>query len=268
MPTSINGYPVLSGWGSSLLGRFRVPGTRKSVYLREDVAPVFLALLSEIDKTVLDLDRGPLDGFARRPSRYTYRWSNHASGTAIDFRYDVLKADRRRHMTDSQRRQMKALLNKYVVRNGAFKKKLFIWGGDWRAVDEMHIEIARGVSTSDIKKAMTQLGINSDGTFKKPGALPPKPKPNPNLPTVSLANVQPGKTSVGVKVVQQALAKEGLLAKSDVSTKNVGFFGPRTKAAYQKWQIRCGYRGSDADGIPGAASLKLLGNKHGFRVVK
>lgn len=268
MPTSINGYPVLSGWGDNRLKKFTVPGTRKSVWLRADIAPVILAFLSEVDKTVLDLDKGPLDGFVRRPSRYNTRWSNHASGTAIDFRYDVLKADRRRHMTRIQTRQMQALLNKYVVKTGLRKKRLFIWGGDWRAVDEMHLEIALGVSVSDVKKAMEQLGIRADGTFKKTPSPVGQPKPNPNLPLVSLANVKPGKVSADVKVVQKALVKEGLLPTGSVTTKPVALFGPRTKEAYAKWQRRCGYTGADADGVPGATTLKLLGNKHGFRVVK
>jgi hypothetical protein len=44
--------------------------------------------------------------------------------------------------------------------------------------------------------------------------------------------------------------------------------GPLTRAAYKKWQQKLGFRGADADGIPGFTSLKRLGAKHGFGVVR
>lgn len=66
-----------------------------------------------------------------------------------------------------------------------------------------------------------------------------------------------------VKLVEKALAKEGLLAKK-LSTD--GSFGTATTAAYKDWQKRCGYRGRDADGKPGIASLRTLGVKYGFTV--
>ena len=48
----------------------------------------------------------------------------------------------------------------------------------------------------------------------------------------------------------------------------VGYFGPRTRAAYAKWQQALGLHGADANGIPGYTSLKKLGDKYGFRVVR
>lgn len=36
---------------------------------------------------------------------------------------------------------------------------------------------------------------------------------------------------------------------------------------YKAWQIKLGYTGADADGIPGKATLTALGDRHGFRVV-
>jgi peptidoglycan hydrolase-like protein with peptidoglycan-binding domain len=38
-----------------------------------------------------------------------------------------------------------------------------------------------------------------------------------------------------------------------------GLFGAMTQDAYRAWQRRCGFRGSDADGIPGKISLQRLG---------
>jgi len=272
MPISINKFPVLSGYSDARLALVNVPGTKKRVRLRKDIAAIFQAILSEIDKTVVDLDGGPLDGFARRQARAADAWSNHASGTAVDFRYDIFPADRRRHMSKAQTDQMHRLLKKYVAKKGGTSKKIFIWGGDWtvgKYIDEMHLEIARGVTVDDVHLAMQQIGINADGTFKKkPAPVPTPVKPPVPRPLVEVHNVQPGDNNTDVRVVQAALVKAGLLAKIHLGPGPKGIFGPKTKEAYRKWQIKCGYRGADADGKPGLESLTLLGNKYGFKTVK
>lgn len=66
-------------------------------------------------------------------------------------------------------------------------------------------------------------------------------------------------------IVEKALKAEGLLAAAYVD----GSFGSKTVTAYARWQrspAGGGYTGSDADGIPGKASLRLLGARHGFTV--
>jgi hypothetical protein len=68
-----------------------------------------------------------------------------------------------------------------------------------------------------------------------------------------------------VRVVEWALLQEGLLPKKYASD---GSFGTTTIRAYAKWQRRLGYRGNDADGIPGLQSLTKLGRKYGFDVQK
>ncbi|MGY1579135.1 N-acetylmuramoyl-L-alanine amidase [Streptomyces sp. MN13] len=102
----------------------------------------------------------------------------------------------------------------------------------------------------------------------------PAPLPKPSKPVVDLSkliaaaksNPAAAGTPVtysGVRTVEAALVDAGLLSKrySD------GHFGTSTVAAYAKWQQKLGYRGSDADGIPGKTSLTRLGDKYGFRVV-
>lgn len=69
--------------------------------------------------------------------------------------------------------------------------------------------------------------------------------------------------AAGVRTVEAALVTEGVLGKTYASD---GSFGSVTVAAYAAWQRRLGYTGADADGIPGSASLKALGKKHGFTV--
>lgn len=72
------------------------------------------------------------------------------------------------------------------------------------------------------------------------------------------------KNDPAVLLVQRALAAEvGLDYSSGPGTP-----GPRTKAAYKKWQQRLGFTGADADGIPGYLSLSRLGAKRGFGVVR
>ena len=66
--------------------------------------------------------------------------------------------------------------------------------------------------------------------------------------------------------VQNALVLEGLLSGTDRRWGR-GAFGTMTKTAYEGWQRRLGYSGSDADGIPGMTSLSKLGAKWGFHVV-
>jgi hypothetical protein len=123
-----------------------------------------------------------------------------------------------------------------------------------------------------------------ENTHVDPGSWPafaavqphkPTPVPGPPAkPTVSLAHVvaaarrdpaaAQGHTThaAEVRLVEQALAAEGLLAKQWVD----GSFGSRTVTAYAAWQRRCGYTGTAADGIPGLGSLRALGAKHGFTV--
>lgn len=141
------------------------------------------------------------------------------------------------------------------------------------------------------QRAQGWRGSDADGypgpeTWKRLMAAPksslrPTPKPAPkgaSRPTVSLSKVieaarkdgarpQGGTTSgaeASVKLVEKALVAEGLMSSKYAHD---GSFGTVTKTAYSKWQGKLGYKGRDADGIPGKTSLVKLGNKHGFQVV-
>lgn len=139
-------------------------------------------------------------------------------------------------------------------------------------------------NVADFQKAQGWTGADADGfpgkeTLKRLAANPvkptPTPTPTPTKPVVELAKlVKAAKTdpgakqghqtyAAGVKVVEAALLKEGLLDKKYASD---GSFGSVTVKAYSAWQKKLGYKGKDADGIPGATTLKKLGSKHGFTV--
>jgi hypothetical protein len=104
-----------------------------------------------------------------------------------------------------------------------------------------------------------------------PAPKPPMPAAKPVVDLsrlVAAARTDPPRAGTpvsysGVKVVEDALVKEGLLARGLAD----GHFGTATRTAYAAWQRRLGYSGTGADGIPGMASLTKLGNKHGFSVV-
>jgi len=111
-----------------------------------------------------------------------------------------------------------------------------------------------------------------------PVVTPPPVKPPTALPTVFMSHIlsaiaKDGPAAQGhttykaeVLLVESGLQSEGLLAASLVDgSAGTASFGPGS--AYQKWQVRLGYTGADADGVPGVASLTTLGKKHGFNVV-
>jgi peptidoglycan hydrolase-like protein with peptidoglycan-binding domain len=66
-----------------------------------------------------------------------------------------------------------------------------------------------------------------------------------------------------VKIVEAALMAEGLLSPTFAKD---GSFGTVTVTAYSQWQKRQGFKGPDADDIPGRQTLTALGNRHGFAV--
>lgn len=76
----------------------------------------------------------------------------------------------------------------------------------------------------------------------------------PSVKTVRLSRLQPGKRNKDVLLIKQRLAKKGI-ASSD----KTNFFGKELRNDYRAWQIQLGYKGKDADGIPGKNSLEKLG---------
>jgi hypothetical protein len=83
-----------------------------------------------------------------------------------------------------------------------------------------------------------------------------KAAPSGQAATVSLRQVQPNPRE-DVRKVQAALKKR--LPSLTKGLAVDGFFGPETQEAYAAWQRKCGFRGADADGLPGKVSLQRLG---------
>lgn len=263
MSTSLNGWAGIPSAGPNLARR-QVPGTTRSVTLQADVLPLFLAYLADWHKTVMPIDGKPSylgpDGWEYREARTGAGLSNHASGTAVDVRYDVLKADHQRHMTSAQIDAVHALLNKYVDADG---RRVFGWGGDWKVgvyCDEMHTELAqswaigargRNTTLADVRAVIKRLHIAPDGTTV---AAAPK-----GVVKVSdLTGLRALLPSTSARLVNQALVAEGdLPANLARST-----FAPRSRAVYEfrGWRARHGF-GTDTK-----AALVALGALHDFTV--
>lgn len=267
-PRSLNGWPAIRDWSDPRLTTATVPGTRRSVHLRKEVMPVFLNLLARINREVLPLNPGPLDSYEYRPARQGGGLSNHSSGTAIDFRYDVLLADNRTHMTPTQRRTMQRILDDYKTPDG---HRLFGWGGEWtdgQSRDEMHLEagqdwqVGRAITPQDFTRFTQRHHLRPDGTVGQGGATPsptPAPPPSGPVPTqrqrvVHLHLLQLGQVNAEVRALQVALKRRGF----DPGPID-GAFGPKTRAAVAAFQRSLGFSGADADGIPGRTSLAALG---------
>lgn len=185
MAVSTNGWSFITSSLDPRLRTITIPGTTKRVTLRRGVAPVFAAILADIHK------RGIVD--IQRNQQYTAGWnprrtssgalSNHGSGTATDMRWDVLKPDGRRHMSDAQRDAVRKLLDLYSTPAG---KRILGWGGDYqRTQDEMHLEIGQAwqpkvgsaVTKDDVKAVKRRLGITRSGVRKLRGDGTPRKKP-------------------------------------------------------------------------------------------
>lgn len=175
MANSLNGWPVIKQWADPRLRAIKIPGTKRTVRLRRAVAPVFAAFLADWHAEMpkrLNLNEGPVDGWNYRESRYTKSFSNHASGTAVDLRYDVLKPDGKRHMSASEMKILNRILDRYVTLDG---HRIFANGEWWNKADGMHTELSqswdrgakRNTTLKDVKEVQKLLGIDKNGNRTK-----------------------------------------------------------------------------------------------------
>jgi len=169
MPKSQNGWPVIESQSSPKLTVIRIPGTGTPgipLRVQKDCAPVLAYVASLVHQTVTDLKLGNKPGKTQDDGGYNYRkidgsstYSNHASGTAIDLNWTRFPMFKRR-MNKKQRAAAQAIAEEL--------SEVIRWGGNYRSarVDEMHWEIADGVSSADIKAFMKKHGISKNGTRK------------------------------------------------------------------------------------------------------
>lgn len=172
MAESLNHWTVYFDYDDPHLATGTIPGTSRKVTLDKRVLPLFLHFLAAWHKEMpsrLKLNTGPIDGFEPRQSRMSSGFSNHASGTAVDLRYDILEADGQRHMTDAELVILKRILARYHTKDG---QPVLSTGWAWTHKDEMHTELSQGwdvgckryTTLADVQEVISRLGIKADGT--------------------------------------------------------------------------------------------------------
>ena len=161
---SLNGRP----YPSPHLVTLAVPGTKgRRLTLDEEVAPILVALAADYHRTVRPIDKGQTDegGYADRDGRQTPgSKSNHANGSAIDLNWREEGAQgsawgKRFFAQAKAQRAVRKILKDYAP--------IITWGGNWRAKDYMHFEIATGTTSAQIEAVKRRLGITSMGVRTK-----------------------------------------------------------------------------------------------------
>jgi hypothetical protein len=176
MATSLNGWPVITPALAPLqLRTITIPGTKRALRIAKPAAPLLAAFAADWHRLMparLKLDTGPVACWCYRQARAANGFSDHASGTALDLRWDVLKADNKRHMTDEELATLRAILSKYVTADG---HHVLASGAFWsKDTDEMHTELSqawdrangakRTTTLKDVQQVIERLHIAPDGT--------------------------------------------------------------------------------------------------------
>ncbi len=169
MPMSENGWRVIESQSSHELTVVRIPGTGVPgipLRVQKDCAPLFAYLASRVHEEVCSLKDGNKPGFQDdggynlRDIPGSSKMSNHASGTAIDLNWQKWPMFKRR---------MKSYEREASRKIAADLEEVIRWGGNYSPsrVDEMHWEIAPGVSKVKVKSFIKARGIQKNGTIKK-----------------------------------------------------------------------------------------------------
>ena len=172
MAISLNGWTAIRFRADPRLRTIKIPGTKRTVTVSRSAAPLFAAFLADWERLMparLKLDTGPVDGWNYRPSRLEKGLSDHASGTAVDVRYDVLKPDGKAHMTAAEKKILDGVLAQYVTADG---HRVLANGAWWAKVkDEMHTELSQGwdrgakrnTTAKDVANVIKHLKIDKNG---------------------------------------------------------------------------------------------------------
>lgn len=171
MATSLNGWPGIRLRVDPRLRSIKIPGTNRQITVRREAAPLFAAFLADWQKEMPDrlkLDTGPIGGWNYREARLTTGLSNHSSGTAVDVRWDVLKADGKPHMNANEKAILNKILDRYKTDDG---HRVLANGEWWNHKDGMHTELSqswdrgakRNTTLADVRNVIKRLKIDKDG---------------------------------------------------------------------------------------------------------
>ena len=240
--TSQNGWTVIpSGTDERLVRIPRILGRVR----KGDVAVIFTDLVTYFDENIEDVDQGEDDwGYAFRSIRGASTvYSNHASATAVDINATRHPLGASGTFSRKQTEKIRAMLRDRYLNKVR-------WGGDYRGrKDEMHFEI--NGSAADLRKVVAHLNkidgrwIYSTSVRKllaNAKAKDPRPKSN------------------DVLRLQRLLRNAGCMSTQAILLEK-GKYGPRTRAAVRKAQLKAGFTGTDADGYIGLSTLKWLAER-------
>jgi hypothetical protein len=166
--TSINGWEVIDSYSDPKLDMKRVPGTTVMLKMRDEVLPLFLALVADYHREVAKLRPRETGAFNPRKSQLSpTKWSDHASGTAVDINWNHEGAV-------GPNGGMKTMTKKQIAACAEIKERyeIVIWGGDkarggdyrtpsyW---DPMHYALKPGTTLKDVRRVIKKLGIKPNG---------------------------------------------------------------------------------------------------------
>jgi len=173
--TCLNGWPgVKPALAAIKMRTLTIPGTARRVTVLRSAAPAFAAFLADWHRLMpkrLNLNDGGASGcggYNYRPARSGAGLSCHSGGVAVDCRWDILKADGKKHMTPAELKVLDQILATYVTTDG---HRIFGSGAYWTTVDEMHTELSdhwekgakRRTTQADVDNVIKRLKIDKDG---------------------------------------------------------------------------------------------------------
>lgn len=174
MTVSQNGYAAND---YSLIASYTIVRDVKISLRKGDASVVLLHLARWFDENIEKLTKEDTGGYNPKKIEGSDTWSNHASGTAMDLRWNRHPMGKPATFTAPQAAKIRAQLKFYegVIR----------WGGDYKSrVDDMHFEINKGPAD------LARIAAKCKGTA---------PAPKPTKPTVPATLVVDG--SLGPKTI-------------------------------------------------------------------
>lgn len=151
-----------NGWAAHESSNQMIPLLWITGRVHPDTVAIFNHLCRRFQAEVEPIIREHSWGYNYRPIRGRVNLSNHASGTAIDLNAPTHPLGKANTFTAPQRAAIRRILNDF---QGAIT-----WGGDWTArPDDMHFEVANGVSAATLRRITDALDN-------------PAPKPDPATP--------------------------------------------------------------------------------------
>ena len=161
---SQNGYKAND---PSLIASYTIARDVKINLRKGDVSVVLLHFAKWYDKNIEPLTKSDTGGYNPRTIEGSKVLSNHASGTAMDLRWQKHPRGKKNTFTAEQKAKIHNQLKFYegVIR----------WGEDYvsATIDGMHFEINKG--SADVARVAKKGAIDSAPKPKPPAPAPPKP---------------------------------------------------------------------------------------------